>query len=482
MDKEKTLIEQLVRAEVERIRGPIDLQSRLRNTLFKQQLDLVFDAQHPKRVACCSRRAGKTQGLIRGMILRALERPRSVIAYFGMTLKSARKIVWDVPDGIPDIITQLGIDAVCEVNESEHRVSFKNGSVLWVTGCETKPDARMWKGLRYDLAIVDEAQDWTEEILAYLVHEVLSPALMDRKGEMVLTGTPSALLDGLFYQAANGNRKGWSVHSWTCFENPHLDAKAFVKAEMEDRGLLESDPIVQREFYGRWVRDVNTQLYQYQPGRNDYTELPQANAWQHVLGIDYGSRDLTTFVLNSFRQYDRCVYTSEAYGESMAGQASVTRSKEIIQSFQQKCGPGLQIVADAGALGLFISDELRVRYGIPVLAAKKQEKAAAIRLLNDQMRLGLKRYGPSTSKLKDQLLKVQLDPRTQIEKASSPCDYADADLYGWRHCYAYLAQPEPDHSVDGQRREMIARVMKRQQEGSWDQSEAAERREMVFEQ
>ena len=456
---------------------PTDLPGRLRATMFPQQLDLIF-GQHHTRVACCSRRAGKTQGLIRGMLLRCLEQPKSVVCYFGHTIEAARKVVWDVPGTIPDIIAELGMGPACSLKG--HSVKFHNGSVLWVAGCDTMADARLWKGFPFSFAIVDEAQDWEEEKLRYMVDVALMPSLMDRDGEIALCGVPSPRCDGLFYDVATGARKEWHGKGWTCFDNPYIGqakARAYVDKVMRDRGLTEADPIIQREYFGRWVRDESTQLYHYQPGRNDFETLPIAPAWQHVLGIDYGSRDLTTFVLNSYRQYDRCVYTSEAYGEAMAGQAGVSRSAEIVAGFSAKY-PGLQLVADSGALGLFISDELRKRFNLPIVAAKKTEKASAIRLLNDQLRLGLKRYGPATGKLKDQLLKLQLDPVTQIERKSAPCDYADADLYSWRHCYSYLAQPEPDFSPAAQLQDRVKMTLARRKGGEVNRELLEERRSM----
>lgn len=451
-------------AELARTRGIPDYASRVSKTLFSQQRAFIDDKAHPMRTACCSRRAGKTQGVVRGLLDGAIREPNGISVYFATTLSSARKLVWDSPDGIPALIHELGINAICDVNETEHRVRFDNGHVLWVSGCETLPDARRWKGLRYNRAVPDEAQDWPEEILAYLVNEVLAPALMDRNGEIWMTGTPSPRLFGLFYDATNGILPGWGVHGWTCFDNPHLpNAKAYLEQNLRTRGLTLSDPIIQREFFGRWVRDEVTQLYHYQPGRNDFVDLPNSAKWDHVLGIDYGSRDLTTFVLDSYRQYDPCIYTQEAYGEPMAGKAGITRVVEIIRAFQTRFGQDIEIVADSGALGLFISDQLRNEHGINVIPAKKTEKAGAIRFTNDRFRLGLNKLSPSCEALKSQMLTLQIDPKTQIEKASQPCDYADAKLYADRHCYAYLAEPEPDRSAAGQQKALVASIIARRQ-------------------
>ena len=455
------------------------LADNLRSTLFAQQRALVDDIAHPKRAACCSRRAGKTTGIVRAMLARCLEVPRSVCVYFAMTAKSARRIVWSVPGGIPDQVMDFDLRQalVADPNETDMRLDFRNGSVLWVSGIDTPQDAKEWKGLPYDIGVLDEAQDWREEILEYMVNTALSPALMDHRGQLLVTGTPGPYLGGLFYEITTGEREGWGRHGWTCFENPHIpDARGYVAEDIRNRGLSADDPVVQREYFGRWVRDVSTLLYQYLPGRNDYATLPPETEWRHVLGMDFGVRDLATFVLNSYRPYDPTVYTQEVHGEQGA---DVTRCADIVRGFQQQFGSSIRLVADCGALGLGYALELRNRHGLAIVAAEKKDKPGALRLMNDQLRLGRIKLGPATGALKTQLQKVQIDPRTQIEKPSSACDYADAELYGWRDCYAYLAQPKPDDSAAGQQRAMVQRILA-QRSSYGNPSLERERKEMAL--
>lgn len=432
---------------------PPDLIAKLRGSLFKEQLALIDDLAHPRRTACCGRRAGKTQSVIRDLLLTCAARDRSIVVYFSTTLASARKMVWDGPDGIPALISDMGLDAICEVNETDHRVRFKNGSVLWVSGCETLPDARRWKGMRYDLAILDECQDWPEEILAYMVNQALGPALMDRRGQLILTGTPGPLLDGLFYNASEGKLPGWGHHHWTCFENPHIhNPQEFINGECQTRGLTLDDPIIQREFFGRWVRDVNTLLFHYQPGRNDYAVLPPAPEWRYVVGMDVGVRDLSTFVVCAFRQFDPTVYILEAFG--MNGSA-VTEFCLMAKSFQAKYGDATIFVQDQGGLGKGYAVELGKYHNLFPRVAAKADKAGYIRLMNDQLRLERVKAGPGAKPLTDQWLRLQMDLKTQIEKPSQACDFADAALYAWRECWAFLAKPEPDMSANAQ---LAARV------------------------
>ena len=432
--------------------------------MFAKQLAFIEDQTHPMRAACCGRRAGKTQGISRGMLKKALVKPRSVGVYFGTTLKRARKTIWDSPDGLPSIIDDLGLksELISNPNETDLRIDFRNGSVIWVAGCETLGDAKNWKGLRYDFACIDEAQDWPEEILAYMIDEALKWALMDRwrSAELVLTGTPGHMLAGLFYEICSGKRRGWGSHHWTAQDNPHVDAQGFLTELLTERGLKVDDPIVQREFFGRWVQDLSAQLFQYCAGRNDYEDLPGGETWSHALGMDVGIRDMATFVLESWRRYDRTVYIQEAYGErAKPTDAPVTRFAEIIAGFQQVFGRGIALVMDCGALGLGYQMELRNRFNLSVEAAKKVEKAAAIRVMNDQLRAGRIKVSQRCRALVDQWGALQIDTKTQIEKPGQDCDLADAALYGWRHVYAYLERPEPDRSPSAEQRRMVERVL-----------------------
>lgn len=450
------------RAELSSLGAISELRKKLRATLFREQLAFIDLPDAPFKAACCSRRAGKTQMVIRTLLERAMAKPRSICVYFGPTITQALKTVWNNPDGIPTIIKDLGLDVVCTIYEGGHRrVDFKNGSIVWVSGCETLPDARHWRGPRYDLAVIDEAQEWPDDICAYMIDEVLAPASMDRWGEIWVTGTPGSVQDGLFWRICSGQQKGWAVAGWTCFENPHIDARRFMAKELARRGLQDNDPIIQREFFGRWVTDWTDLLYTYMPGRNDYETLPQAQHWRHVLGIDVGVRDLATYTLASYRDYDPTVYIQESYGEqAKPDTAPVTRMAEVIQGYRRRFGKELRLVMDCGALGLGYALELRNRHRLNITAAKKQEKAAAIRLLNDQLRLGrVKLSSKQCAALAREWMTVKIDPKTQIERKDASCDHADSSLYAWRTCFAYLAKPEPDLSADAQRRALVDRVI-----------------------
>jgi hypothetical protein len=459
--------------------SPLD---RLRASLTPKQREFIDDRAHPMRAACCGRRSGKTQAVIRKMLEKCLEKPRSVACYFATTKERARKLVWDCPDGLPVLIIERGLSDQVKLHETDHRIDFENGSVLWIAGCETLADARNWKGLRYDVAALDEAQDWNEEILRYMVDEALKWALMDRwrSAELLVTGTPGPVLAGLFYELCTRQRKGWGAMSWTAEDNPHVDAAGFLSELLTERGLQIDDPIVQREFFGRWTQDQRLTLFQYCAGRNDYVELPQSDTWHHVLGMDVGMRDLNAFCLESWRRYDRTVYIQEAYSEQVAPNVPpVTRFAEIIRGFQQKFGRSIFLCMDTGGLGLFIAEELINREKLSIEPAKKTEKAAAIRIMNDQLRAGRIKVSPRCNALVDQWTKLQIDPKTQIEKPDQACDLADSALYGWRYAHAYLEPKAPDTSPGAQQRALVERVLAQRKQLT-DPGLAEQRRAMAY--
>jgi hypothetical protein len=416
------------------------------DSLFPLQQSVITDRRSPYKSLCCSRRAGKTTGIGRWLLMTALGFSSTEIIYFCHTLKHACEIIWDGPEGLPAIVKQFGLDELVKIDQAKHMIKVFNGTILHVAGCETKADAASWTGHKYKLCLFDESQDIPEEILVYTVQEVLTPTLIDHRGEIVLAGVPRVWCAGMWYEAANdtGAQKGiWAHHGWDMFKNPHLDKpREWLDGELALKGQTEDDPTVQRNYFGRWVRDEKAQLFQYLPGRNDFDgKLPgvddrgRAIEWNYLLSMDIGRVDLSTFVLKAWSMQSPNVYNLKAEGHQGI---LLDKIAAIIRTYQMRYGgPSLELVADTGGLGQLLYDNLAAIHGLFVKPAVKQEKAATIREMNTAMRLGRILYGPGCKALTDQLQALEMDQKTQIEKKDSPCDYADADLYGWRWTYSH---------------------------------------------
>jgi hypothetical protein len=105
--------------------------------------------------------------------------------------------------------------------------------------------------------------------------------------------------------------------------------------------------------------------------------------------------------------------------------------------------PDMRIVMDCGALGKIISEDLRQRYGLPIIAAQKTEKLAHQMNVNNDLRTGKVKIHSSCKGLTDQMHLLRRGPDGK-EVTNIPNDLCDAFLYCHRMARAYQGRaPEP---------------------------------------
>jgi hypothetical protein len=91
-------------------------------------------------------------------------------------------------------------------------------------------------------------------------------------GWLALTGTPGPVLSGYFYEATEGKRHGYSLHKWTLFDNPYLpNARRFVDELKLKKAWASDNPTLRREYYNKWVLDLEALVFRYQPELNHFT-------------------------------------------------------------------------------------------------------------------------------------------------------------------------------------------------------------------
>jgi hypothetical protein len=130
-------------------------------------------------VVVAHRRAGKTVACVNELIKAAVtfERSDGRFAYVAPFYKQAKSVAWDYLKRFVAPIPGV------EVNESELRVDFPNGSRIQLFGAD-KADAL--RGLYFDGLVADEYGDWKPSVWQY----VIRPALADRQGWAIIIGTP----------------------------------------------------------------------------------------------------------------------------------------------------------------------------------------------------------------------------------------------------------------------------------------------------
>ncbi len=411
-------------------RNRTPLLERLVDNQFPKQRAFVLD-QNDFISALCTRRAGKSYGLGLRLFRAALRHPGSVSPYIGLTRESAHNIMWPV---LSHINRRFGINAA--MAESDLTLRLSNGSTVKLFGADMKNFIERLRGGKYAEAQIDEGQSFRSH-LSTLIDDILTPALGDLRGSLVLTGTPGPIPSGPFFDASNGG-SGYSPHAWTLYENPYFPKPhEFVQRLMEKKGWTDQNPTYLREYQGKWVIDLDALVYKFKADRNQYDALPIGIKWSFVVAVDYGWNDQTAFAVAAFSEHSPNVFLVHAEGHAeMVPSLIAKRLHELIEEYRP-----ISVIADTGGLGKSITEEFIRRYHLAIEPAEKREKLTYINLMNGDFIDGRCFVHSSLKRLKDQyetLIKAENPTASRYEDPTLPNDLCDAALYAYRKAKHYL--------------------------------------------
>jgi hypothetical protein len=330
----------------------LDRENRL--GLFKKVtfVDERFPKQHsfvtdPSRfiVAQCSRRAGKTTGLALRFFQTLEKYPVALCPYIALTRESAKNIMWGI---LQEIDSRFSVG--CQFTDSNLTMTHPNGARLVLYGADMENFIRRLKGIKTPGVAIDEAQDMPGH-LESLVDDVLTPTLADYPDAwLALTGTPGPVPNGYFYDITARRMKGFSLHSWSIFDNPYIpNARAFVDDIKARRQWDDSHPTLRREWGNEWVLDSNSLLIRYNPELNHFDEIPKGR-YKYVLGVDLGYKDADALSVLAWSDSSPNIYlvdekiTAEQGITELVGQIEILRARYDIMKMVVDSGgirPGL---------------------------------------------------------------------------------------------------------------------------------------------
>lgn len=419
--------------------------------------------------AQCSRRAGKTGGLARKFLKTMAKYPKSQCIYLGLTLDSAREIMWPVLHELNDKYS-LGLTLL----DSKLIAKHPNGAVLKLFGADMKNFIKRLKGRKYPGVGIDEAQDFGTHLQS-LVDDVLTPSISDYEdGWMALTGTPGPVPQGYFFDVTRNKKYGYSHHEWTLLENPFMpNPEAFIKDLIIKREWASDNPTLLREYRNQWVLDVDSLWVKYKENINNYTELPKEHKFNYIMGVDIGFNDADAIAVIAWSETTPITYLVE---EKITKGQALTELVEQIRTLQTKYDVP-KIVIDEGGLGKKLAEEIRRRYGISVEPADKARKQENVEILNDSLRLGkFKAKSHSRFALDSYLVQIDWDkstPNRIVVKKKPHSDIIDAVLYAFKESYGFTYRPAvagPKYGTkewaDAQSQEMWEREMEGHQQAS----------------
>lgn len=432
-----------------------------------------------RKVLRCGRRAGKTTAVAFKLLLAALEQPAVPVMYVTLTRENAREIIWGDLISLND-----GYGLGFKEHQSHLEMTSPGGGLVQLRGAHTEKEIAKYRGKKFKLVVIDEAQSFPDRILAPLIKDVIGPTLLDYQGELWLVGTPPPLRRGYFFECFAGKlAAGREQHHWTVRDNERLPARLMgasvndiLSSIRDEFGWSDTDPTYLREYEGQDIEDLEALLYQYRPGRNTYETLPEGK-WTFIFGVDIGFDDSDAIAVWGWREHDKTLYLVDEDGDS--GQ-DITDLAELMKPMIEKYKP-IRIVMDEHKK---TTAEIRRRHGIPIVPAEKSNKPGFIKLFNADMRKGNVKVRPDSWFAEDCRL-VRKDPDALVrdvlqelpaKKGGFHSDICDAALYGWRAAHHFLEgeAPAPPPAIpDAMEAERLARVQKQVAGDSWLEQDAS---------
>ena len=409
----------------------------LGKTLFKQQVDFIKDPSR-RKAAICSRRSGKSYAAGRYLIKEALEDEGTTCVYIARTREAAKRILWSSLKEANQMF-RLNI----KFNNADLIATFPNQSKIMFTGANDASDVDKLRGAAFSLAVLDEAAFFNIN-LRELVNEVITPALLDRDGSLVMISTPNSLCHGFFYDITEKGEYNFSIHRWTVKDNPYM--KHAVRAIQEDirNGILNpEDPSYKREYLGIWVRDDQDIIYAYDEG-NLFEKVPESNDWEYVLGVDLGYHDATAFVVAAWSPDHPHLYFIDEYKQTRMLTSEV---EEKIHRFMKDYNFSAIVMDTGGGSSRMVLETFKQRSSLPIKPAQKtNDKVGIMKMMNSDIRNGTIRV------VKGMELLTEWD-KLQYNKAGTAEDrryenhLSDAALYAWLESRHFLYD-QPERTIE----------------------------------
>ncbi len=330
-----------------------DIRARILADCHPPQLDGALDPS--TRISFLVGRGGtKTTTMrVRGM-LKTTSIRRGLIVYLATSRAQAEELMWF---RLKDMVEAYGLTDEMSFLDGKLRMTCnRTGATYRLFGIEDKRDAEKLRGQPFDEVQFDEVGSWDPGLLEHTIDRCVAPRIGERKGTILIGGTPPPFQRGPFYDATRhgavdqdgiplhrpykdrerpefANWLRWSSHSWTLKDVVDLPEAAerypALVANWEEalrekvrKGYGDDHPVWMREFLGLWATDHTDRIFKYRPhvdGKewNQWDPYPglelegisalraaiaalpgDVGTWHYVVAMDAGSKD--PFACNVF--------------------------------------------------------------------------------------------------------------------------------------------------------------------------------------
>lgn len=174
-------------------------------------------------------------------------RVKGIYVYFLPTIGQSRHVIWETigEEGL-SLIERIPKQFVANINNTDQKIRFINGSILYVTGSD---NWKRWVGMNARILGWSEFQDSDINSL-----NALRPMVTKNKGALWFNGTPRAYNQlGELYHAQLDNPE-WYVVNLTANDTYNHDGSPIITPEMIEQERRNGMPeeLIQQEYFGSW--------------------------------------------------------------------------------------------------------------------------------------------------------------------------------------------------------------------------------------
>ena len=276
--------------------------------------------KHRYSLLCLHRRCGKTTLCLNHLIKAAMtnknHNPR--YAYIAPTYKQAKSIAFDFLKYYTKNIPGT------KYNESELRCDFINGARISLLSSENPDSIR---GIYLDGCIIDEAA----QINPSLIDEVVTPALSDRKGFMIMCGTPKGM-NNIFYDYYN---KAQADDKWFLYKAKASQTKIVDQEELDAALSVMGKAKYDQEFECSFIGNISGSIYgdivQDIDDKGQIGSVPYDPAYPVSTAIDLGFNDSTSIIF--FQKVNHSIHLIDYYennNQALPHYVQVLKEKDYI--------------------------------------------------------------------------------------------------------------------------------------------------------
>ena len=239
-------------------------------------------------------------------------------AYIAPTYSQAKKIAFDYLKYYTKNIPGT------KYNETELRADFVNGARITLLSSENPDSIR---GIYLNGVVIDE----TAQINSELLSEVITPALSDRKGFMVLIGTPKGMANIFYdyYQKAQADPK-WFLYIAKASETKIVDDDELAAA-LNVMGSQKYSQEFECSFLGNIQGSIYGDIIASLEDKKQISRVPINPGYPVNTAWDLGYNDQTAIIF--FQQVGHQIHIVDFYensNEAFPHYAQVIKEKDYI--------------------------------------------------------------------------------------------------------------------------------------------------------